>query len=256
MKSFNFSDFKYWPQLAAISLLLGGILSYRYFAYYDTRSKDAYVSAHVFNMESLVSGPISQVFVKDNQFVKKGEKLLQIDPRPFQNALKIAKSNYESPTLNEQEKAAAEAELDKANYLLEMTTIKAPTDGYITNFTLVPGQYISEEKALFALIDTSRWWVVSRYRETALRLIKPGDKADVELDMYPGKIFHGHVESIGWGINRSQSGNVVPSALVYMDATEDWINIAQRFPVLITLDDVEDAYPMRVGASASTITYR
>ena len=76
------------------------------------------------------------------------------------------------------------------------------------------------------------------------------------IDMYPGKVFHGHVKSIGWGINRVQSGNVAPSTLVYLEATEDWIRIAQRFPVRIYIDDLTDEYPMRIGASATTITYR
>ncbi|WP_019218214.1 hypothetical protein [Legionella tunisiensis] len=76
------------------------------------------------------------------------------------------------------------------------------------------------------------------------------------LDMYPGKVFHGHVGSIGWGINRVQSGKVAPSTLVYLEATEYWIKIAQRFPVRIYIDDISSEYPLRIGASATTITYR
>ncbi|KTD65438.1 HlyD family secretion protein [Legionella shakespearei] len=324
-------SFKYWPQVTVVLLFALGYGAYRYFAYYDTRSTDAYVSANVINMAAIVSGPVTKLYVRENQQVKKGEKLIEIDPRPYDYALQqakaklnIAKLNYENDKLTiikaeqrlkqnqiqlslsqdhyaryqklqsqgdmakitlinladkmkEQEAAiaeaeqelkiaqtnlddneilAAQAELDQANYLMNHTTLVAPEDGYITNFNLRVGQYIKTGEGLFALIETNRWWVVTRYRETAIRLIKPGDKAKIMIDMYPGKVFHGHVKSIGWGINRVQSGSVAPSTLEYMEATEDWIRIAQRFPVRIYIDDLTDEFPMRIGASATTITYR
>lgn len=331
MSLFNVSAFRYWPQVGALLLLATGYGAYRYFAYYDTRSNDAYVSAHVVNMASLVSGPITKLYIKDNQKVKKGDKLIEIDSLPYQYAVKrakaklnIAKLNYENEKLTiiqaeqqlkqsqimlslsqdhynrysqlelkgdmakitlvnltdkikEQEAAiteaeqqlkiaqtnlddneilAAQAELEQAEYLLRHTLLIAPEDGYVTNFNIRIGQYIQTGKGLFALIETKQWWVVTRYRETAIRLIHPGDKAKIMIDMYPGKVFHGHVKSIGWGINRVQSGNAAPSTLVYLEATEDWIRIAQRFPVRIYIDDLTDEFPMRIGASATTITYR
>lgn len=331
MDSFRLSEFKYWPQLSVIALLLIGYGSYRYFAYYDTRSNDAYVSANIVNVSPLVSGPVTKLYIKENQKVKKGEKLIEIDPLPYLYAmqqakakLNIAKLNYENEklaiikaeqqlkqdqiklslsqdhydrysklvvkgdtakitlinladkikeeeaaiieseqrlkmaqvNLDDNEILAAQAELDHANYLLNHTTLVAPEDGYVTNFNLRKGQYVETGQGLFALVESDQWWVVTRYRETAIRLIKPGDKADIMIDMYPGKVFHGHVGSIGWGINRVQSGSVAPSTLLYMEATEDWIRIAQRFPVRIYIDDLTDEYPMRIGASATTITYR
>ncbi|MCW8400232.1 efflux RND transporter periplasmic adaptor subunit [Legionella sp. PATHC038] len=324
-------EFKYWPQIAVLGLLFAGYVAYRYFAYYDTRSNDAYVSANMVNIASLVSGPVTHIYVKENQKVKKGDKLIDIDPLPYTYAvqqakakLNIAKLNYENEkanvikaeqrlkatqiqlnlsqdhyerysklqskgdmakitlinladkmkeqvaaikeaeeqlriaqtNLDDNEILAAQAELAQANYLLDHTTLVAPDDGYITNFNLRVGQYVEVGEGLFAFIETKQWWVVTRYRETAIRLIQPGDKAKIMIDMYPGKVFHGHVDSIGWGINRVQSGNVAPSTLVYLEATEDWIRIAQRFPVRIYIDDLTDEYPMRIGANATTITYR
>ena len=329
--TFKIAEFKYWPQLIVIAILITGYGMYRYFAYYDTRSNDAYVSANIVNMAAIVSGPVTKIYIKENQQVKKGDKLITIDPLPYQYAvqqakakLNIAKLEYEneklaivkaeqqlkknqillnlsqdhykrystlqlkgdmaqitlvnlSDKMKEQEAAiieaqqqlkiaqtnlddnailAAQAELDQANYLLDHTTLLAPEEGYITNFNLRNGQYIQTGQGLFALIETKQWWVVTRYRETALRLIHPGDKAKIMIDMYPGKVFHGHVKSIGWGINRVQAGSVAPSTLVYLEATEDWIRIAQRFPVRIYIDDLTADFPMRIGASATTITYR
>lgn len=327
----RFLAFQYWPHVITLTLIAMAFIGYRYFAYYDTRSNDSYVSANIINVASLVSGPVSELYIKENQAVKKGDKLIQIDPRPFKYALEKAKANYKISQINyqnsklaiqvakarmkqsqsilalsrdhlrryqklqiegdlaeirltnieskikEQEDLlitateqlqiarqtlddsgmlAAKAACDKANYLFEHTLITAPADGFVTNFNLRRGQYISTGEGLFALIETGKWWVVTRYRETAIRLIKPGDKAKITLDMYPGKTFHGHVGSIGWGINRVQSGSVAPSTLAYLEATEDWIKIAQRFPVRIYIDDLTPDYPMRIGASATTTTYR
>lgn len=331
MSLFKLSEFKYWPQVGVLALIVAAYAAYRYFAYYDTRSNDAFVSAHVVNMAAIVSGPVVKLYIRENQQVKKGEKLIEIDPSPYIYAvnqakakLKMAKLNYENERLivikaqqqlqqsqimlslsqdhykrfsklqakgdlavitlvnltdkiKEQESAvnvasqelkiaqinyddspiiAAQAELDQAQYLLNHTTLVAPDDGYITNFNVRVGQYINPGKGLFALVETKQWWILTRYRETSLRLIRPGDKAEITIDMYPGKVFHGHVNSIGWGINRVQSGNVAPSTLEYLEATEDWIRIAQRFPVRIFIDDASDEYPLRIGASAETVTYR
>jgi len=323
--------FQYWPHVITVLILCVALIGYRYFAYYYTRSNDAYVSANVINIASLVAGPISSIYVIENQSVKEGDKLLEIDRRPYLYAmnkaladLEIARLNYANNKLSikvaeqklaesqsilalsndhlkryqklqqhgdiaeiqlinveaqikEQEAAvlaseqqlkiaqtnfddneikAAKASYDKARYLYEHTIIIAPADGYITNFNVRKGQYIKKGEGLFALIETRLWWVVTRYRETAIRLIKPGDKAIIYVDMYPGKTFHGHVKSIGWGINRVQAGSVAPSTLAYLEPTEDWIKIAQRFPVRIYFDDLTPEYPLRIGANATTITYR
>ena len=101
--------------------------------------------------------------------------------------------------------------------------------------------------------DYLRWLVITRYRETVLRHIKVGQKVTVWVDMYPGHKFHGVVESIGWGINRFQaSNNVRESTLAYLEPTEYWIRIAQRFPVRILILDRDKKYQLRVGANAKT----
>lgn len=258
MIAFDGSKFKYWPQVLVLLLLIIGFACYRYFAYYDTRSNDAYISAQVINIAPLVSGPITKIYVKDNQKVKQGERLLEINPLPYQYAAEQAKAKLKIAQIKQDsnEILAAQAQWEQANYLLKNTILLAPEAGYITNFNLSVGQYVSVGQQLFALIETKQWWVEALYRETAIRLIHPGDKAKIKIDMYPGKIFHGHVSSIGWGINRVHKGNVADSSLVYIEATENWIQIAQRFPVRITIDDLTDDYPLRIGASATTITYR
>lgn len=328
MSWFKLSQFKYWPQTLVLLLLATGYGCYRYFAYYDTHSSDAYVSAHIVNIAPQVTGPVTAAYVKDNQKVDAGEKLFAIEPRPFTYALQqarakrnavalyykqqqsallqakqqlkqlqtthslthqryleltrkkngnhavlqqlaaqlkhddgaITKAMYEvtkaQDMVDDNELLAAQAAFQQAEYQLKHTVIYAPEAGYVSNVTLRQGQYVKAGEPLFALIESKQWWIETRYRETAIRLIKPGDKALIKIDMYPGKTFHGHVTSIGWGINRVQAGNLASSSLVYLQPTEDWIQIAQRFPVQIEIDDASEEYPLRVGASAATTTYR
>ncbi len=191
------------------------------------------------------TGAISEIKVLDIIFKTAA---LSAEVRQAQSQLLIAK---QSLTLAQVERASAV--LKKAQYNLNHAAGYAATDGLVTNFNLRVGDYVKRGQSLFALIDTSRWWVITRYRETVLRKIKPGDKVRVHIDMYPNKTFHGTVDSIGWGINREQaSKSAAISSLPYLEATEYWIRIAQRFPVRILITDVNPKYPLRVGANAKT----
>ncbi len=153
--------------------------------------------------------------------------------------------------VNYNEIRKAEAKLQTASFNLNHCRVRAPFSGYVTNFYLTKGTFMRRGTFMFALVDNSHWWVIARFRETVLRKIHPGDKAWLYIDMYPYRIFHGTVASIGWGINRFQdSKTVIPSGLIYMKPTEDWVRIAQRFPVMIRVSDVNAKYPFRVGANA------
>lgn len=318
-------------RLLFIAILLAFILAYRFLFYYFTYSRDAYAYANVVNISSVVSGHISRVLIKDNQYVKADQPLVQLDPAPFQYAVnqakallseaKITHQNAQSTIAqyidkvtekqtaldtardhlqryqelykqnaisqitvsNAQAKVktaqaalasakqllanmqrqfnqnaidAATAKLHTAEYNLQHSTIRAPSAGYVTNVYLRAGNYINAGDDLFALIESDTWWIIARYRETVIRRIQPGDNVHIKFDMYPGKAFHGTVQSIGWGINRRQASNeAAESGLEYLKPTEDWIQIAQRFPVRIQIDDLSRDYPLRIGATAYTYVH-
>lgn len=314
------------PVILALSLLFL-YAGYRFFAFYNTWTDDVYVSAHVINMAPQVDGPLVKLYIRENQPVKKGDKLVEIDPRPYLYEMKQAEANlklatvvYENQQLEisvaenevkriqdqlalsqdhymrfqklvvksemaqiklvdvmsqiKQQEASlasavrklemarqnfdvnqvlrAEAIYNRTKYFYEQTTMYAPVDGFVTNFNVRRGQYVSKGQSLFAVVDTRRWWLVARYRETVIRRIRPGRWVRITLDMYPGKVFRGYVRSIGWGINRVQSGPAAPSTLEYMKPTEYWIKIAQRFPVRIYFENWPEHYPLRIGASGTT----
>lgn len=99
--------FTYWPHVITALVILMAFTGYRYFAYYDTRSTDAYVSAHVVNMATIVSGPITKIYVTDNQAVKKGDKLFEVDPRPYLYAMDKARADLNIAVLNYQNEKVA-----------------------------------------------------------------------------------------------------------------------------------------------------
>ena len=119
------SAFKYWPQVGVAFLLLIVYGAYRYFAYYSTRSNDAYVSANIVNIAAVVSGPVSKIYVLENQSVKQGEKLIEIDPRPYRYSLEQAKAKLTLANVNyENEKIAiskAQQQLDQNQIMFSLS---------------------------------------------------------------------------------------------------------------------------------------
>ncbi len=98
-----------------LAVAVGGLLSFgafRYWRYAGTHpsTDDAYLQAHYVWISPQVSGQVVALFVHDNQPVKAGDRLFQIDPRPFDAALVQAKSELELVTQQiEVDKAAVEA---------------------------------------------------------------------------------------------------------------------------------------------------
>jgi multidrug resistance efflux pump len=101
-------------------------------------------------------------------------------------------------------------------------------------------------------IDGEQWWVVANFRENSLENVRPGQRVGLTFNTYPGRIFPGVVESVGWGVNQGQgtpSGN-----LPAVPEPQNWIRLAQRFQVRIT-PQLPPGDPLRVGATASVAVY-
>ena len=139
---------------------------------------------------------------------------------------------------------AAQALLAKTQFDLANTQITAPVSGKIVDFSLRVGDAVTPLQQLFALIDTSEWWIQANFKETDLARIRPGQNAKVKLDMYPGQLFYGRVQSI------SSGSGAAFSLLPPENATGNWVKVTQRFPVRIELSKADSQYPFRVGASA------
>lgn len=142
---------------------------------------------------------------------------------------------------------AARANLTLADINLARATIAAPASGWISNLDLRQGQFVAAGQPQFSIVDSSDWWVEANFKETDLALIRAGLPAEVAVDMYPGLVLPGVVQSIGAG-----SGATF-SLLPAQNATGNWVKVTQRFPVRIALTSVpqDPAKQLRAGASAT-----
>jgi membrane fusion protein, multidrug efflux system len=74
-------------------------------------------------------------------------------------------------------------------------------------------------------------WVTANFKETQLKNMRPGQKAEVKVDTY-GKTFPGHVDSI------AGATGAVLSLLPPENATGNYVKVVQRIPVKIVLDPI------------------
>ncbi|MDI3258607.1 MAG: HlyD family secretion protein [Sinobacteraceae bacterium] len=138
---------------------------------------------------------------------------------------------------------AAQARLAQAQLDLEHTRVIAPDDGYVTEMSLRPGAVVAAGSPLFAFVAAHDWWLDANYKETQLEKVKPGDPAEIVIDMYPHRVFHGVVDSISRG-----SGTAF-SLLPPENATGNWVKVTQRVPVKVRITDPDPRFPLRVGTS-------
>ena len=296
---------------------------------------DAFIDAHIVSIAPKIAGKISAVKVNDNQFVKKGQVLLEIDPRDIEAmvaqkraALEVAQARLENArmtaeqaeahvntllaayasaqastrsaaaetekvrgdlarnsdlvasgaistqdfqhsksdtvsseaTLESKEKqlqaaaafaeegkkqagsaqaqasaakaevAESQAELHQAELQKSYTKITAPEAGRVTNKSIEPGNYVQVGQPLFAIVPP-HVWVTANFKETQLTDMRPGQPAEVEVDAYPSRSLHGHVDSI-------QAGSGARFSLLPPEnATGNFVKVVQRVPVKIALDE-------------------
>jgi multidrug resistance efflux pump len=320
--------------IIALSIVVAGVLAAFYYRHYERypSTDDAYVDADVVGIVAQVAGPIVNLPVEDNQAVRAGDLLFEIDPRPFQIEVEQARAQldqtgddvsalaeavtsaeagvrYRQAQLrlaetqwkrveplakvgalpfqdhdkavaglnearagvvdakaklaqaldqlgavdeNNPQLRAAVAQLEYAQLQLSYATVVAPVNGYVTDLTLSPGSYATVGSPMLSLVNTDSWRVVAYMKETQLREIRPGQPTRLYLPAYPGVRFDGIVQGIGWGVEQQDSeGELGPDGVPSVSPTVDWVRMAQRFPVHITLVDPDPAHPLRKGMRAT-----
>jgi membrane fusion protein (multidrug efflux system) len=140
----------------------------------------------------------------------------------------------------------AQADLALAELQLAYTEVRAPADGVVSKRTVEVGQVVQPGQPLLAIIQLHDVWVLANFKETQLARVRPGLKAEVEVDGHPGRVFTGTVESISAGTGARFS--LLPPE----NATGNWVKVVQRVPVKILLDtrDAGNPQPLRAGMSA------
>jgi multidrug resistance efflux pump len=270
-----------------IAAVAGWVIWTEYQRYTDYPwTRDGQVRANVVGIAPRVPGPIIRVAVIDNQRVKKGDLLFEIDPADFQavvdqvkaqvlatqatltqrkqeldrqtelfdkkvNALKDFQDAQDSYDTAKANLAAAKADLVTAELRLSYTKIYATVNGDVTNMNISEGAYASTGVQVMALVDRDSYWIAAYFKETQLRHIATGDTAIISLMGNEDVPFTGTVRSVGWGIFVTDGSSAEGTALLpSVSPTIDWVRLPQRFPVRIQVYD-SDRMDLRMGQTAS-----
>ena len=138
----------------------------------------------------------------------------------------------------------AKARVDEAERTLADTIVNAPFDGIATQVdTLQPGQYLPAGTAAFGLVSTDNVWVEANPKETDLTYVKPGDPAELEIDTYPGRTWHGRVGTI------APASGAEFSVLPPQNASGTWVKVVQRIPLRVLVERNPGDPPLRAGMS-------
>lgn len=167
-----------------------------------------------------------------------------------QASLEQARASVEKAIANRGQEGAeaavvqqAAAQLAQAELNLSYTEITSPVDGLAGEIGTHKGSIVSIGQTLFPVIIKDSYWVRANFKETDLTYIKPGQIAEVRIDMYPDITWQATVEQL------SPASGTAFSLMPPENATGNWVKIKQRFPVRLSLVVPDDAPQLRVGAS-------
>ncbi|MDX2080449.1 MAG: HlyD family secretion protein [Terrimicrobiaceae bacterium] len=276
--------------ITAVVVVAAMVAALAMYARYVSRpwTRDAQVRANVVGIASRVEGPIVNIPVRDNQTVKKGDLLFEVDPSTFQaevdnwtaklaqaeasvvqtqqelqrqtelfktqvNDLRDLQNAQDSFAAAQADAAAAKANLELAKLNLGYTRVVAPVDGYLTNVNTSPGTYVYAGQQILALVDASSFWVAAYFKETQLRHVEDGGAVRIRLMGHESEPFAGVVDSTAWGIFLSDGSTV--QLLPDVSQTIDWVRLPNRFPVRVHVTGTPPI-PLRIGQTASVAIER
>jgi len=273
--------------------IAGTALFFTYHKYIDyienPWTRDGQVRTQVVQVTPRVNGMVTKIHVVDNQKVKIGDLLFDIDPSQYQVKLNQAEARLQRTreaakgtkiefdrvkNIYAKDKGAvsqkdlvrnetnyyksladidsSEEAVNTAKLNLSYTKVYAEVDGYVSNINFQIGSQATANKAILALVDEHSYWVFGFFREDAIPEVSVGDTAMVTLLAYPDTPLSGKVESIAWGIAHSD-GNPGNNLLPSVKPVFQWIRLAQRIPVRIKLDKLPENVKLRFGLTASVM---
>ncbi|RXJ86642.1 efflux RND transporter periplasmic adaptor subunit [Arcobacter sp. CECT 8985] len=267
--------------VVTIAIILGMTLWHNYVDSPWTR--DGRVRADITLIAPDVSGIVTKVYVKDNQHVKKNDKLYEIDKKRFEANLKRQKSIVAEKEANYEKKKAqynkrikgddsiiprdvkddakynllmAKEELNEAKSKLEVfeldlkrSTIYAPTDGWVNNLLLKKGDFIQKGQSHLSILNQDSFWVYGYFEEHKIPKIHIGDTA-IMNPLGTDITLKGHVESIANGIT-DRDNKIGRGLLANVNPSFTWVRLAQRIPVRIVVDEMPKDYTLRAGTTCT-----
>jgi membrane fusion protein, multidrug efflux system len=226
-------------------------------------TENAYIDAEILPVNSRMMGYVKEVYVKENQQVKKGQLLLKLDDSDtkielsFKTAkLKKAEADFKRAAVMWKNKGISDSDYElaeatvighRADYegsklKLSFTEIVAPIDGIIAKRSAQPGEFVQPGQSLFVVVPLDELWIRANFKESQIRFLKIGQRVEVEVDAYPDHAWHGKVESI------YPSTVASLSLLPPENTTGNFTKVVQRFAVKISLEQDKEKM-LRPGMS-------
>jgi multidrug resistance efflux pump len=150
--------------------------------------------------------------------------------------------------------ARLRAELSDAEYDLDQTTMRAPTEGFVTQLALRPGMYVvpAPLRPVMVFIHTERrdQSFAAAFQQNALQRVSAGDEAEIAFDAVPGRVFRGKVRDVLDAISAGQ--------LQATGVLQDFAARAEgggRAVALIEMVDDISSYQIPGGAAAQVAIY-
>ena len=260
-----------------VLLLAGGVYWWRSGARVST--DDAFIEGRIVRVSAQVAGRVATLAVTDNQRVKAGDLLVQLDDREYRaqaeqavaeaRAAQVAAENaavdarraeqlfarqliarqaldtaQAAARMRAADAEAASKRAVEAGLKLSYCRITAPEAGRVTRRSVEQGAYLQVGQMLMSVVP-NELWVIANFKETQLTKIRPGQPVEVKVDAYPGMTLRGHVDSVQAGTGSRFS--LLPPE----NATGNYVKVVQRVPVKIVLDETPE--PDRLGPGMSVV---
>lgn len=144
-----------------------------------------------------------------------------------------------------------EAELANARIKLENRTLYAPSNGYVVDLAVHEGTVVRLKTPILAYVSTDEYWITGKYLQKGIQWVRPGDKGEVALEMYPGQVFESEVVDVVWATPKGQlviTGSLQTAATGLSRRDED-------FYVRMRITDEDPKWPVRLGANGIAVIY-
>ena len=140
----------------------------------------------------------------------------------------------------------AKAAVDDAKRNLAHTVVRAPMAGTATQVDNIQlGRFIAAGAPILSVVDDQAPWVEANPKETEITYLRVGQKATIEVDSFPDRVFTGTVQSVSPGTGAQFS--ILPP----QNASGNWVKVVQRVPVRVVFDKGQDTHLLRAGMSVN-----
>lgn len=215
----------------------------------DAAAKQAQVESDQANFDRydrlVKSGGVTRVEYDDARFKLASDKAA-LESLKDQAAVQLARlgndADADVTTLPQYQQV--DAQVAEYQRQLDHTIVHAPFGGIVTNVeSAQPGMYLAASQAAFGLVSDSNIWIEANPKETELTWVQLGDPVEITVDTYPGRVWHGTVESIAPA--SASEFSVLPA----QNSSGNWVKVVQRLAVRIHIDRKPGDPPLSAGMS-------